>query len=298
VSGDVLYRRTQVAWPTMVPLVAVAAILIPVFIRAQFVDGPWIVAGVYGVILLLFATMTVTVTSDGLRAAFGIGLVRKAVPFVDVVSFARVRNRWIDGWGIHPYPGGTLYNASGLWAVEFLMSNGRRVGIGTGEADALVAALQQATGKTEATHDARAGRVWGLPQTAAVVAAAVALGFAASTFYFGLQPPTAIVGYDAFYVSNGFYRNTIPYAAMTSVTLETALPRIGVRTNGFGLGGTLRGTFRLDDWGSGRLFINRGSPPFVVIRTGDSFVVVNFKDSGRTRALYGELAPHVDRKKR
>jgi len=142
VTGDALYRRTQIARPTIVPLGAVAVILVPTFIRAQFVDGPWIVAAVYGVILLLFATMTVTVTSDGLRASFGIGVVRKLVPFVNVVSFARVRNRWIDGWGIHMYPGGTLYNASGLSAVEFRLSSGRAVSIGTAEPDALVSALQ------------------------------------------------------------------------------------------------------------------------------------------------------------
>jgi len=298
VTGSVLYRRTQIAWPTMVPLVGVAAILIPVFIRAQFVDGPWIVAGVYGVILLLFATMTVTVRSDGVVVAFGIGLVRKAVPFADVVSFTRVRNRWIDGWGIHTYPGGTLYNASGLSAVEFKLSSGRYVSIGTAEPDALVSALQQATGKVERSHEARTGRAWGMQHTAAVVVGVLALALAGSSFYFGLQPPTAIVGFDSFYVSNGLYRNTIPYASMRSATLETALPRIGLKMNGFGAGDTLRGSFNVDGWGNGRLYVNRNSPPFVVIRTGDSFVVVNFKDPGRTRALYGELAPHVDRRRR
>ena len=44
----------------------------------------------------------------------GIGVISKSIPFAEVVSFARVRNSWFNGWGIHFYPGGTLYNASGL----------------------------------------------------------------------------------------------------------------------------------------------------------------------------------------
>ena len=127
VTGDRIYSRTQIAWPTIVPLVIVAGIFVPVFVRAELVAGPWILAAVYGVGLLLFATLTVTVTNDGLVASFGIGLIRKEVPFGEVVSFARVQTRWIDGWGIHTYPGGMLYNASGLSAVEFKLSSGRSV---------------------------------------------------------------------------------------------------------------------------------------------------------------------------
>jgi hypothetical protein len=274
-----IYRRTQIAWPTIVPLLVVAAVLAPAFISMQLVAGPWIVAVVYGVVLLLFATLTVTVAGDGLTAAFGIGVVRKSVPFADVVSFARVRNRWFNGWGIHFYPGGTLYNASGLSAVEFKLASGRSVSIGTAEPDALVSAVQQATGKTESLQEARQERVWG--------------GW---SIVFGLRPPTAIAGFDSFYVSNGFYRDTIPYASVRSVTLEPALPRIGLKTNGFNAGNTLRGNFRLDGWGESRLYINRDAAPFVVIVTKESrHVVVNFKEPEQTRELYKSVRSHIAR---
>jgi hypothetical protein len=293
-TGVVLYRRTQIAWPTIVPLVAVAAILVPVFISMQLVAGPWIVAVVYGVVLLLFATLTVTVTGDRLEAAFGIGVVRKSVLFAGVVSFARVRNRWFNGWGIHFYPGGTLYNASGLSAVEFKLSSGRFVSIGTAEPDALVSAVQQATGKTEASHEPRSARVWGAQHTFGMIAGALALALAGSSFYFGLQPPTTIAGFDSLYVSNGVYRDTIAYKSMRSITLEPALPRIGLKTNGFGAGNTLRGNFRLDDWGVSRLYINRDAPPFVVILTAENrHVVVNFREPERTRGLYTDLRSHL-----
>jgi len=295
VTGDRIYSRTQIAWPTIVPLVIVAGILVPVFVRAELVAGPWILAAVYGVGLLLFATLTVTVTNDGLVASFGIGLIRKEVPFGEVVSFARVQTRWIDGWGIHTYPGGMLYNASGLSAVEFKLSSGRSVSIGTDEPDALVAAVQQATGRQEGSHDARTGRVWGKQHTFAVIVAAIALMFAGFAVYSTLQPPTAIVGFDSLYVSNGFYRNTIPFASMRSVTLEGRLPRIGIKTNGSAVGNRLRGNFRVDTWGTARLYVNLDAPPFIVIQTADDHIAINFADEARTRRLYSELTSHAGR---
>ena len=79
-TGSVIYRKTQVAWPTIAPLALVGGVIIPVFIRSNLMVPMWIVAGAVSLSLLLFATLTVTVTSDGVDAAFGIGLVdRKSV---------------------------------------------------------------------------------------------------------------------------------------------------------------------------------------------------------------------------
>ena len=292
-TGERIYRKTQIAWPTIAPLIVVAAVLVVVFARVELSIGPWIVAGVYGVILLLFATLTVTVTSDGVLASFGMGLVHKAVPFADVASFARVRSRWIDGWGIHTYPGGTLYNASGLSAVEFRLSSGRYVAIGTAEPEALAAAVQQATGTQEASHETATGGTWSTQHTIGVVAGVLGLATAGVAVYVGFQPPTAIAGYDSLYVSNSLYRTTIPYASMRSVTLQNALPRIGLKTNGFSAGKTLRGNFRVDTWGTSRLYVNLDAPPFVVIQTADTHIAVNFKDPARTHRLYEDVKSHA-----
>ena len=288
-TGARFYRQTQIAWPTIVPLLAVLAILIPLFRSTEVVAGVWVSIVVYGVILALFATLTVTVTSDSVVAAFGVGLIRKEVPLADVVSFARVRNSWLNGWGIHSYPGGTLYNASGLLGVEFRLSSGRYVCFGTADPEALVVAVRQATGKLEATHDTRSGRAWGPQHTAGVVLGVLALALAGASIYFGMQPPNVVIGFDSFYVSNSLYRNTIAFSDVQSVTLAPELPRVGRRTSGFAAFGMLRGNFNVDGWGNSRLYVNRDVPPFVVIRTGNSFVAVNFKDPTETRTLYYEL---------
>lgn len=294
-TGERLYRRTQIAWPTIVPLGVTAAIILWTFSRAQFPVGLAVTLGMLLVTLTLFATLTVTVTSDELRASFGVGAIRKRVRFSDVASFVRVRNSWTTGWGIRAYPGGTLYNASGLSAVEFKLTDGRYVAIGTDDPDGLVSAVQQATQKVEGAHEPTSGRPWGVAQTIAAISGVAALVLAGALFYFGFQPPSVRMTDDAFAVSNGLYRDRIQYSSITSATLEPAIPPIGLRTNGFAAGNTLRGSFIVHDWGHGRLYINRDRPPFVVIRTGDGFVAVNFTDPARTRAVYQELTTHINR---
>ena len=76
------------------------------------------VVGAMSLILGLFATMTVIVDDRAIEARFGVGIVRKRVPFDRIRSCRVVRNPWYFGWGIHLFPGGVLYNASGLDAIE------------------------------------------------------------------------------------------------------------------------------------------------------------------------------------
>jgi hypothetical protein len=298
VTGERIYRQTQIAWPTIVPLAAVAGIIVPIFLRNEFTAGLWIFGVVWTASLLLFATLAVTVTSDGVQAAFGLGLVRKTLMFADVVSFAPVRNSWAYGWGIHYFPGGVIYNASGLSAIEFRMSSGRYVRIGTAEPDALAAALGQAIGPKEAPHEPSTWRRVAARQAIGLFVGVVAVALTGWTLYTGFQPPAVTISGDAFSVSNGFYRNTVPFDAMKAVTLENELPRIGLKTNGFNTRNTLRGSFRVDNWGASRLYVNLDAPPFVVIRTDDTHVVVNFTAPERTLRLFEDLRTHLARNAR
>jgi hypothetical protein len=85
------------------------------------------------------------------------------------------------------------------------------------------------------------------------------------------------------------YSRQIPLERITSVSLEQAVPRVLRRTNGFSLGGTLRGRFRLAEIGDGQLFLELGTPPYVIVRTKTDYVIVNFDEPARTRDLYADL---------
>lgn len=294
-TGARIYQRTQIAWPTIAPLAIAGGVIVPIFWRTNLTVPMWIVAGALSVSLLLFATLTVTVTSDGVEAAFGIGVVRKHVRFDDVVSFMPVRNTWLHGWGIHYFPGGVVWNASGLSAVEFKLTSGRLVRIGTAEPEAFAAAVEQATGRRESAHEPFSGSMWTARHMVGVAAGVIALFFAGCMFYVGFQPPAVTVGETQFTVSNGMYRNTVPYASIRSIEIGSGLPAIGMKTNGFAARNTLRGSFRVNTWGTARLYINADVPPFVVVDTGEQHIVVNFADPGRTRALYADLKSHIAR---
>lgn len=95
------------------------------------------------VALLLFHSLTVTVTNDQVTLSFGIGVIRKTIPCARIRSARIVRNPWYYGWGIHLIPNGWLYNVSGFDAVELTLDNGRIVRIGTDKPQELLAAVSQ-----------------------------------------------------------------------------------------------------------------------------------------------------------
>jgi len=54
--------------------------------------------------------------------------------------------------------------------------------------------------------------------------------------------------------------------------------------------GTLRGRFQVEGLGEGRLYVEEGFAPYVLVRLRQGFVVVNFREPERTRALYDTMA--------
>src|SRR5207247_350528 len=97
--------------------------------------------------MLLFGWLTVDVEGQELRARFGVGLVGKRIPLSEVRAFKQVTNPWYWGWGIRLYPGGWLYNVSGMRAVELVLADGRRYRIGTDEPAALEQAIRAVVGE-------------------------------------------------------------------------------------------------------------------------------------------------------
>ena len=95
---------------------------------------------VIGVLLTVFSRLTVKVTDEHVRAHFGWGWPHKTLEWTDATAVRAVRNRWWYGFGIRWFPGGTLWNVWGLDAVEFDLSTGRALRIGTDEPEQLLAA--------------------------------------------------------------------------------------------------------------------------------------------------------------
>jgi hypothetical protein len=287
------YRHTQIGWVMLGVAAAVVAFgwagLPPGAAAAARVPLLLIVA----LLVFVFGTLTVEVAEDAIRLRFGVGLVRKRIALRDVQGWREVRNPWYYGWGIHTAPGGVLWNVSGFDAVELALADGKRFRIGTDEPAALAAAITQAKGGAPAaagTFDGPGSPAGVVSWKTGLIVLALGIVLVGALFWSSIRPVKVAVAPEGFEVKTLFYGATFAAADVTAVSLETKLPRVLLKTNGFGGAGTLRGHFRVEGLGDGRLYVDEGVAPYVLVRLREGFVIVNFREPEWTRALYDEMA--------
>jgi hypothetical protein len=99
---------------------------------------------VLAAVAFLFHALTVEVSDNELRWHFGPGLWTYRLTLDEIDSVSVVRNHWSSGFGIRKAPGFSLYNVSGLDAVELKLKSGDISRIGTDDPQGLAAALQSA----------------------------------------------------------------------------------------------------------------------------------------------------------
>jgi hypothetical protein len=283
------YRHTQIGWV----MIAAAAFAIGLARSLSGAPGAAVALGLVVVVLALFSALTVEVDAREVRLRFGIGVPRKTIPLGSISDWRAVRNPWYAGWGIRLGPTGAIWNVSGLDAVELTLADGRRFRAGTDEPQALVDAI------------ARAKALRGEPAQPTAVPPepgqrsrwpAWALAFALVglpvlwLFYAQTRPPRVTVDASGFAVQTPFYGQRYAAADVVSVELLQRLPRILARTNGFAGAGSLRGWFQVEGLGKGKLFVDLGFPPYVLVRLRDgSFAILHFHEPERTLLLYEQL---------
>jgi hypothetical protein len=282
------YRHTQVGWVILGVAAAIVALGWATVPRGAPLTPMLVIAAL---VVLLFGALTVEVDGEEIRLRFGMGLVRKRIPLREVRSWREVRNPWYAGWGIHLAPGGVMWNVSGLGAVELVLGYGKRFRIGTDEPLALAAAITRGRGEAPAaTPEGPWCAPGGVAWKAVLLALALGAALVGALFWAQLRPPKVTVEAKSFAVDTPFFGTSVDAADVVEISLETRLPRVLVRTNGFAGAGTLRGRFRLDGLGEGRLYVEQGFSPYLLVRLRRGYVIVNFREPQRTRALYAEMA--------
>jgi hypothetical protein len=287
------YHHTQVGWVIIGSIAAAIGIVVPLVTVPGASHGGLMMAAFLALVGLLFSTLTVEVDPREVRIRFTGGLVRRRIALTELYSHRPVRNTWRHGWGIHMIPGGWIWNVSGFDAVELVLTDGRTLRVGTDEPEALSRALAAAApgSRTDAEGTPLPeGRRRG-PWFFVVMAALVVVGVIAfvTPFYLQTRPPEVTVTAQQLSIRSLFYGDDYPIAEITGISLEPTLPRILARTNGFAGGGQLRGWFRLEALGEGKLFVDQGAPPFLLVRLRRGFVILNFSEPERTRAVYDEI---------
>lgn len=243
--------------------------------------------------VVVFATLTVTVSSEAVEAAFGPGVLRRRTPLPHIRGWRIVDSPLHHGIGMRMIPGGTLYNVRSGPAVELLLENDRVLRIGTDEPQRLVEALSSVHKPPVPDYPSVAVVVRPRARRRALILAIVVLPMALLLLMIrsSEKPPRVRVSNEGVTVSSSLYSVDLPWQVITDVTLEDTLPRITRRTNGYALGGTLRGYFNVEGMGRVRLFIERDQPPFVRITSSTEGVTyVGLGRGGGTRQLFQEIS--------
>lgn len=124
--------------------------------------------------------------------------------------------------------------------------------------------------------------------TAVLAFTAIVLIAVAGLMIYGHRSPAVEVKPGSIVVS-GIYGAAVSREEITGIDLKNEIPKIRSKNNGFDSGEVRKGHFTLDEMGRGRLYLESNRAPFVCIFTKDSYVIINYKDPIRTKALYREL---------
>jgi hypothetical protein len=156
-TSDPVYESTQSTsgrwWMPFMGIIALAAGWPLLLERTPSTVVPMVsVIALSGLVFSSFTALRVTVTDDTVTVAFRFGWPRRRLDLGRVTSYRRTRYSAIHGWGIRAIRGGWLWRASGRDAVEMEVRDGRKLGIGCADPDALIAALDAALARREGRH--------------------------------------------------------------------------------------------------------------------------------------------------
>lgn len=119
------------------------------------------------------------------------------------------------------------------------------------------------------------------------ITALVVVGAIGMVLY-GLVPTKYVVNEDSLTIE-GMYGDTISVQEMKKVELVESLPNIIVRTNGYAAMNVLKGHFKLEQLGKGKLFIRLDRPPYIIIHTDQMYYIINEPDGSKTKELYEKI---------
>lgn len=134
------YQHTQFGAVILAVCMAIGAVTAAVAWRAG--SMPLIVMLIVLVaVAVIFNSLTIELEGRELRWYFGPGWWTYRLTLDEIRSVSVVRNRWWNGFGIRKAPGFSLYNVSGLDAVELKLTSGDICRIGTDDPQGLAAAI-------------------------------------------------------------------------------------------------------------------------------------------------------------
>jgi hypothetical protein len=274
---------------TMLPILIFIVIMIFTIGLKDPVQGSiFIFVGVtFLICLLLFYKLTICIDDTFITLSLGIGLITKKYPLSDIKSCKPVRNSPFYGIGIRMIPNGWLYNVSGLGAVELTFKNKKSVvRIGSNDPGKVSDIINRMTNAEESGSVSYKKDFTGYALS--VILILLVLIMPAIIILTGNLEPVVKTAGESLEI-NGMYGLTVRYSDILQLDTIPDLPAIRRRTNGYEFGRILKGNFTLSDRTKVKLFVKKGNPPYIHIKTNDLIIYLNLKNPGNTINLYEQI---------
>jgi hypothetical protein len=202
-----------------------------------------------------------------------------------------VKNSFIYGIGVHMVPSGWLYNVSGKYAIELsFKSNNKKIRIGTDKPDEISHIInKQINGSMAGSYFDKGGH-GGLYLIGVMIAATIILPILLIS-YGGRE--TEITLSDSSMKLSGMYGLQMEYSDIKQADTMQTLPAIRSRTNGYASGKILKGHFKLKDQSKVMLFIKKGVPPYICIKTSGETIYLNSYSPVKTREVFSTIKGRI-----
>ena len=274
---------------TMLPIFIFILIMIFTIGLKDPVQGSiFIFVGVtFLICLLLFYKLTICIDDTFITLSLGIGLITKKYPLQDIKSCKPVRNSPFDGIGIRMIPNGWLYNVSGLGAVELSFKNKKSVvRIGSNDPGKVSDIINRMINAEQYGSVPYKNDFTGYALS--VILILLVLIMPAIIILTGNLEPVVKTSGESLEIK-GMYGLTVRYSDIMQLDTVPDLPGIMRRTNGYGFGRILKGNFSLSDRTKVKLFVKKGDPPYIHIKTNDLTIYLNLKNPDNTINLYKQI---------
>lgn len=241
--------------------------------------------------LLIFYNLTIYISDTYIQFKLGIGLVAKKYLISDIQSCKSVRNIPLNGIGIRKIPKGWLYNVSGLNSIELAFKNQKSiVRIGTNQPDEITEIISRmiTPDQSEGCSENKDSTF----NTLTIIITFMVFLFIGLLIISGLRE-TVVITTKSDIKIKGMYGLTINYSDITQLDTISKLPRIRLRTNGYAFAKSLKGNFRLQDQENAKLFLKKGTPPYIVIKTKDLNIYLNFRDPKKSTELFNIITTNL-----
>ncbi len=237
--------------------------------------------------ILIFYKMTIQINDTHVIFRMGIGLITREYELSQIKSCRPVRNSPFYGIGIRKIPGGWLFNVTGMEAVEISFKNKKQiVRIGTNKSEEISAIISKLTDyrNHESFYDEK--DFTGYYLTGVLLLLIILLP--AILIIIGNREPAVSTSVESVTIK-GMYGVTIQYTDLVQVDTTDMLPSVRSKKNGYAFGKTMKGNFTLTGGDQVKLFIKKGIPPYLYLKTGEMDVYINYNDPDSTRKLFRRI---------